>query len=245
MQLEVREMKRNLILSTLFVALLVVPAGASMVTSAIDSFNGTYVGGPIGPQPAGVAPATWTYFGYGPPAYSQQETGIVQPPYDGNNSSWRVNVPDTATNGTIILYTPKLYLNDYALPGQAIDWTQPVHLKVDVYAADYFYNTLFKTTLAISSYSSTPESLEWGNDGVPNAQWQTLTTVIDPGQAAVRGQIQIILDFDYTIGETLPGTVNAVIWDSLRLDYTAVPEPAGFLVMVVGGLLCVVRRPRS
>lgn len=222
---------------------LVMAAQAGAVESMIDSFNDGYVSGPIGPMPA-----NWTFFGYGPPAYSSQELGIVLPPNDGSNSSWRVNLPGSGLPnpvGTIAIYKAGVSLDTYALPGIPIDWNYPVYLKVDVYGADYSENygpaAKWKQTLDMQGYTRTDGVIEWGwEGGVGNSQWATLTTTIDPGQGGKTGNLILFLDFDLT-GITFDA-VNAAIWENLRIEYT--PEPAGLLLM--GSLLglSLIRRRR-
>lgn len=198
------------------------------VESFVDTFNGSFVGGPTGPIPTG-----WTYFGYGPPSWSEQETGLVLPPNDGTNSATRWNVPGwVGTSGTIALYVSDWSPDDYTLPGDAIDWTYPVYLKADVHAVDLGADTKWRTLLYANGYTRTNGELEWGNDGNPNGQWVTLTCTIDPGQAGKSGMLVMHLDFDFT-GKSFTGN-NVVIWENARIDYTPVPEPSSLLALSAG-----------
>lgn len=221
-------MLRSLMVCALPVLMIALPARAVTHVSYIETFNGSFSGGPIGDQPDG-----WKFFGFGPPAYTQQEGGLVQPPNDGSDSSWRVNVPGTAgPAGTIAIYR-SVSLDSFALPGTTIDWTQPVYLKADVFAADYGYDTIWKQTLEMQSYDRTTGVIEWGNNGATNETWQTVVTAIEPGQAGKSGNLVLFLDFDFTNKSFSEN--NAAIWENLRMEYTAVPEPASLLLM--GGVL--------
>lgn len=208
--------------------LLLLSCHAVAVESFFDTFNGSFVGGPIGPIPAG-----WTFFGYGPPAWTEQETGLVLPPYDGTNSATRWNVPGwVGTSGTIALYISGWSPDACTLPGDTIDWTYPVYLKADVHAVDLGTNTKWRTMLYANGYSGAMGSLEWGNDGNPNGEWATLTCAIDPGQAGKSGLLVMHLDFDFT-SKAFSGN-NVVIWENVRIDYTPVPEPNGLLALSSG-----------
>ncbi len=223
----------------LCVSVFVVLAGpAFAATSFFDTFNGAYVGGPIGPMPQG-----WTYFGYGPPAYERQETGIVLPPYDGSNSSTAWYVPGTNNDsGTIGHYVLNVSVDGVA--GLPIDWAKPVYFKVDVYAADYGTGTKWETMLEFSGGTHTNGVIEWGDDGAGSEHWETITTTIAPGQAGLKGHLIMWLNFNF-VDNTFEQT-NAVIWENVRLEYDAIPEPSSILALVTGmlGLGGIIRRKR-
>lgn len=215
---------------------------ASATTVYVDTFNGTFSGGPIGQQPTG-----WSFFGFGPPAFSTQETGLVQPPNDGANSSFRIDVPGLVTwqAGTIAIYK-SVKVNDYAAPGETIDWTKPVYLRSDVYGVDLGTTTKWAVYLALTSYDRSTQTIEWGDNGVPNAAWQTLTTTLNPNMSNgnTTGTLYAVLDFDFQ-NKGFTGN-DTIIFDNIRFDYTpvAVPEPGSLLALATGlfGLGGLIRR---
>lgn len=221
------------------VMLLALACQAGAVTAYIDTFNGAYVGGPTGPIPTG-----WTYFGYGPPSFTTQETGLVLPPNDGTNSATRWTVPGIVASGTIALYKTGVSLDTLALPGQPINWAYPVNLKIDCYGLDLGIGTKWETLLDLQGVTRTAGIVEWGDNGIQNEQWITIETPVAAGQSGKSGTLLFMLNFDFT-GKTF-GANDVVIWDNLRMDYTAVPEPSSILALAAGmiGLGGLIRRKR-
>lgn len=211
------------------VLLLALACQAFAVTAVIENFDGAYVNGSIGPMPSG-----WSQFGYGVPAYMQQETGLVT---SGSAARW--NVPGTLSDpdGTIAIFKTGQALDSFALAGSPIDWTKPVYLRVDVYGADYGVDTKWRTML--EAPGGVTNFVEW--DDTTNSQWTTLSCTINPSNKS--GNIIMFLDFDFT--NKAFGSTNTAIWDNLRMDYsTTVPEPSSIVALITGllGLGGIIRR---
>ena len=170
--LEVFEMKRC-------AAILIVLGAASWVpaelTETIDSFEDAFVGGPVGPLPSG-----WTFFGYGPPAWSKVETGIVS---DGGQA-YRYNLPIPSIAGSSGDYDGQHAILKKttidALVSRPIDWTQPVTISIDIYANDTTLGGKWLTLLDFSGVEAdrTHASIEWGDNGAANEQWQTAYIIL-------------------------------------------------------------------
>lgn len=202
---------------------------AGAVTSYIDTFNGSYSAGAIGPQPSG-----WSYFGFGAPAYSTQETGIVLAPNDGTNSAWRVDVPGSVTNEDpfIALYR-NINLNDFALPGQPIDFSKPITVTADVYGNDIASGTKFYSEMFLIGYNASSTGAEFGDNGFPSGTWQQVSNTVAAGTAnpTTSGTVYLALSVDNLTG--FAGN-NTLIWENLRMDYTPVPEPGTLLALGSG-----------
>ncbi len=135
-------------------------------------------------------------------------------------------------------------MNDWAAPGEIIDWTKPVFLKADVYGNDLDTDTKWRCWVEITGYKRSATSIEWGNDGVPNQTWQTVVCELLPGYSdgTKTGTLYMVVDFDFQ-NKGFEGN-NTLIFENLRVEYTPVPEPILTLGAGLLGITGAIRKRR-
>jgi hypothetical protein len=210
---------RQTVMITALCAMLTVPVWAQTpITETIDSFETLpWDNNPIGSQPPG-----YSFFGYGPPAWSTQETGITT---DGDRA-WRINLPvDTAygvdPDGTIAIYTQNVAIDDLASYG--INWDYPVTISVDVYCHDTTTGGYWNTWMDTQGIPNrTVNQIQWGDDGVGNQEWLVASVEIAAGQAGAVASNFIVAALDFSVDADDTGT-SAAIFDNLSITYVPMP----------------------
>jgi len=246
-----------LLCAAVVIALPSIAFGESVI---LDTFNGRYYPpgtGPGGPQEDyATAQDTssqwhelwdWVFWGYGPPLYCEQETGIKLAPHDyppdsGPNpdppnasASERINLPYIGEEDSgIQAYCIGEFLGPGTDIAQAlatlgapeIDWRQPVRIEADVFGHNTGSN-LWQQRIDLSGFEGTftAHPVNWGQGG-PNQEWQvTYTDLVpnDPDNPDTVFNIYLVVDF--TEGGPPEGLVNAALWENLRIVYTPVGPP--------------------
>jgi hypothetical protein len=199
-------------------------------TVLLDTFNDGYSSPSPILQPTTAVPGgwNWVYFGFGPPAYGTQEAGLVLPPNDGSNSSWRYNMPNAIQSGQAILLVwfsgsfggeTWVSLDEYlaSLGEPPIDWNFPVTFEVDVWGHNTNENNTWTQGFFISQYSGAVTLNNYNHPVTATGNgWFTPSVILNGAPTGGSLLLGLLVDFD--IGAE-NGDVNAAIFENLRITY--------------------------